>query len=403
MPREGVRLVSALTLLIANRATRTFGYGFLAVVLAIYLTLLGGSEAVVIATLSISLLSGAGLNILVGYFGDRFGRRRAMVVFGLLMVASGGILALAPNLPVALIALFLGAASPTGTEVSPFLSIEQSIVAEVARRGARTRAFAVYNLLGSLGAAGGSLAAIPFLLRLGSNPASPDPLRPLFFLYAAIGIIAAAISAALPEGVELENRAERIPLSPESRGRVTRIAALFATDSFAGGFVIQGFVSLWFYQTYPESRPVLGLIFFAAGVLSALSFLVAARLGERIGLLETMVGTHIPSNALLIAVPLAPGFLPALAAYLGRMALSQMDVPTRQAYLAGIVAREERTTVNAVTNLARNTTQAAGPLAAGAVIATLGSSVPFFLGGGIKIAYDLAIFRVFRKIKPAEV
>lgn len=372
-------------------------------VLAIYLTLLGGSAAVVIATLSISLLSGAGLNVLVGYYGDLFGRRKAMVVFGLLMTAAGAILAVAPSFPVALIALFLGAASPTGTEVSPFLSVEQSIVAEAAQRGRRTRAFAVYNLLGSLGAAAGSLAAVPFMVRLGPSPTSADPLRPLFLLYAAIGVVASAISAALPATVELERRSERIPLSPESRARVTRIAALFATDSFAGGFVIQGFVSLWFFTTYPESTAYLGIIFSAAGVLSALSFLLAARLGERIGLLETMVVTHIPSNLLLIAVPLAPGFVAALAAYLGRMALSQMDVPTRQAYLAGIVAREERTTANAVTNMARNTTQAAGPVAAGAVVAAIGSSAPFFIGGGVKIAYDLAIFRVFRKIRPEEV
>jgi len=373
------------------------------VVLAIYLALLGGSQAVVIATLSISLISGAGLNVLVGYYGDRFGRRKAMVAFGILMAVAGIVLALAPSFSVALIALFLGTASPTGTEVSPFLSVEQSIVAEVAKSGRRTRAFAVYNLLGSLGAAAGSLAAVPFMVRLGPNPISPDPLRPLFFLYAAIGVIAAGISAALPPTVELEDRSQRVVLSPESRSRVARIAALFATDSFAGGFVIQGFVSLWFFTTYPESVPFLGIIFSAAGVLSALSFVVASRLGERIGLLETMVVTHIPSNLLLIAVPLAPGFLPALAAYLGRMALSQMDVPTRQAYLAGIVSREERTPANAITNVARNTTQAVGPLAAGAIVAAAGASAPFFIGGALKIAYDLAIYRVFKKIRPDEV
>lgn len=389
-------------MLIANRATRTFGYGFIAVVLAIYLTLLGGSEAVVIATLGISLLSGAALNVLVSHYGDRFGRRRAMITFALLMAAAGSILAAAPSFPVALIALFLGAASPTGTEVSPFLSIEQSIVAEVSERGRRTRAFAIYNLLGSLGASAGSLAAVPFMVRLGLSPTSPDSLRPLFLLYAVIGIAAAAISAALPATVELEERSERIPLSLQSRSRVAKIASLFAMDSLAGGFVIQGFVSLWFFTRYPESTAYLGIIFAVAGVLSALSFLIAARLGERIGLLETMVVTHLPSNLLLIAVPLAPNFPLALAAYLGRMALSQMDVPTRQAYLAGIVAREERTAANALTNVARNSTQAIGPIAAGAVIAALGSSAPFFIGGVLKIAYDLTIFRAFRRIRPED-
>lgn len=349
------------------------------------------------------MLSGAGLNLLVGYYGDRFGRRRAMIAFGLLMTLAGIILALAPNFETALVGLVLGTASPTGTEVTPFLSIEQSIVAEAAKQGKRTRAFAAYNLLGSLGAAGGALAAIPPTVALGATPGSADPLRPLFLLYAAIGLVAAGLSAALPASVELEARAERVPLSAESRSRVVRISALFAADSFAGGFVLQSFVSFWFYTRYPESREVLGIIFFAAGVLTAFSFLVAARLGERIGLLETMVFTHIPSNVLLILVPLAPTFPLALAAYLGRMALSQMDVPTRQAYLAGIVAREERTAANAATTAARNTTQAMGPVAAGAAIAAAGLGVPFFIGGGIKLLYDASIFAAFRRIKPETV
>jgi len=345
-------------------------------------------------------VTGAVLNILVGYFGDRFGRRRAMALFGLLMAASGVLLAAAPSFPYALAALALGATSPTGTEVSPFLSVEQSIVADAAREGRRTRAFAAYNLLGSLGAAAGALASgVPTLLA-GGVPTSEAPIRPMFLLYAVLGLLATGLSLALPASVELGGRAERVPLSPRSRDRVARMSLLFGVDGFAGGFVLQSFVSLWFYRVYPESAPVLPLIFFAAGVLSAFSFLVAARLGERIGLLETMVFTHIPSSLLLIAVPLAPGFLAALGAYLARMALSQMDVPTRQAYIAGIVAKEERTAANAVTNTARNVAQSAGPFTSGAAILALGLSVPFLIGGGLKIVYDLAIFWTFRKVRP---
>ncbi len=349
-------------------------------------------------------MTGAALNVLVGVFGDRFGRRRAMALFGLLMTASGVLLAAAPSFPYALAALALGATSPTGTEVSPFLSVEQSIVADVAKAGRTTRAFAVYNLLGSLGAAAGALASgIPTLL-VGVVPTTADPIRPMFLLYAALGLVAAGLSLSLPVSVELTNRTERVHLTPESRSRVTRISLLFAVDSFAGGFVLQSFVALWFYATYPESAPVLPLIFFAAGVLSAFSFLVAARLGERFGLLETMVFTHIPSSLLLIAVPLLPGFLPALGAYLARMAVSQMDVPTRQAYLAGIVGKEERTAANALTNTARNVAQSAGPFSSGAVIAAIGSlAVPFLIGGGLKIAYDVLIFAAFRKVKPEAV
>ena len=372
----------------------------MSVLLAIYLKLLGGDDAIVVASLGISLATGAVLNILVGYFGDRFGRRRAMALFGLLMTASGVLLAAAPTFPYALAALALGATSPTGTEVSPFLSVEQSIVADVARVGRRTRAFAVYNLVGSLGAAAGALASgIPNLV-VGGVPTSAAPIRPMFLVYAVLGLVAAGLSVLLPASVELSGRTERVHLSPQSRSRVAKIAALFGVDSFAGGFVIQSFISLWFYTRYPESQPVLPLIFFAAGVLSAFSFLVAARLGERFGLLETMVFTHIPSSLLLIAVPLVPGFLPALGAYLARMAISQMDVPTRQAYIAGIVSKEERTAANAVTNTARNVAQSAGPFTAGAVIAALGLSVPFLIGGGLKIVYDVLILTAFRKVKP---
>jgi predicted MFS family arabinose efflux permease len=336
-------------------------------------------------------------------YGDRFGRRRAMALFGVLMAAAGAILAFSPSFPIALLALALGATSPTGTEVSPFLSIEQSIVAEAAQAGRRTRAFAVYNLLGSLGAAAGALVSTVPTIILGRAPTDADPLRPMFALYAGLGTVAALLSLMLPEDVEIRGPKSRAALSPDARSRVIRISGLFAVDSFAGGFVIQSFVSLWFYTTYPESREVLGLIFFAAGILTAFSFLIAARLGERFGLLETMVFTHIPSNVLLILVPIVPGFAFALAAYLGRMALSQMDVPTRQAYLAGIVAREERTAANAASNTARNLAQAGGPFSAAAVVAAVGLSTPFLLGGTLKILYDVSIFAGFRRVRPADV
>lgn len=394
---------SPLALLIANRAVRTFGYGFVGVLLGIYLKLLGGGDAAVVASLGISLVAGAGLNVLVGLYGDRFGRRNAMTVFGMLMAAAGAVLALAPSFSVALVALVLGATSPTGTEVSPFLSVEQSIVAEVAAQGRRTRAFAAYNLLGTLGAAAGAFSIVALRLPTGPTAGSPDPLRPMFLLYAVLGLVAAAISRALPATVEIGGTLERTALSPQSRSRVARISALFAVDSFAGGFVIQSFVSFWFFTVYGIPVDALGLIFSVAGILTALSFLAAARLGERFGLLETMVFTHIPSNVLLILVPLAGGFPLALAFYLARMALSQMDVPTRQAYLAGIVAREERTAANAATNTARNIAQSAGPFTSGAVVAALGLSLPFFVGGGLKILYDLSIFASFRRVRPEQV
>lgn len=354
------------------------------------------------AVLGISLVAGAALNVLVGYYGDRFGRRRAMSLFGVTMAAAGLILSLAPNFAFALVALFLGAMSPTGTEVSPFLALEQSIVADVAVLGKRTRAFAAYNLIGTLGAAAGALAsALPSILS-GGAPTTADALRPMFLVYAVLGLIAAGLSRTLPASVELEKREERIRLSAESRVRVARMSALFATDSFGGGFVLQSFISFWFFTVYGANTDTLALVFSIAGVLSAISFVAAAKMGERFGLLETMVFTHLPSNILLILVPIAPTFELAMASYLARMAISQMDVPTRQAYLAGIVEKEERTAANAATNTARNVTQSTAPFISGGVITFLGLSAPFFVGGSIKIAYDVAVFGTFRKIKPAE-
>jgi predicted MFS family arabinose efflux permease len=338
--------------------------------------------------------------VLVGYFGDRFGRRRAMVAFGLTMSLAGLILAVAPSFHIALIALFFGAMSPTGTEVSPFLSIEQSIVAEVAKAGKRTRAFAVYNLSGTLSAAVGALASgIPTLLA-GGAPTSPDPLRPMFAVYSVLGLVAAALSRMLPAQVEIGQKPSKVSLSPRSRSRITRMSSLFAVDAFAGGFVLQSFISLWFYNVYPESRDILGPIFFVAGILTAFSFLLAARLGERFGLLETMVFSHIPSSVFLILMPIVPGFHFALAIYLCRMSVSQMDVPTRQAYLAGIVAREERTAANAATNTARNVAQAIGPFSSAAILQSLGLATAFFIGGGLKICYDIATYATFRNVRP---
>ena len=316
------------------------------------------------------------------------------------MTLAGLILAVAQTFQFAIVALLLGSTSPTGTEVSPFLAIEQSIVADVAKFGRRTRAFAVYNLSGTLSSAAGALAGgVPYLLSP-SAVITADSLRPMFVVYSVLGVVAAMLSAILPDSVEIAGRPSRVTLSPQSRSRVARMAALFSVDSFAGGFALQSFISFWFYTVFPESRSLLGPIFFVAGILAAFSFLLAARLGERFGLLETMVFTHIPSSVLLITLPLLPGFHLALVAYLVRMSLSQMDVPTRQAYLAGIVGREERTVANAITNTSRNVTQSAGPFCSATVVSALGLSVPFFISGGLKIAYDLSVYAAFRRIAP---
>jgi MFS family permease len=386
---------------LANRSLRTFGYGLTSVVLLIYLGLLGAPPFALGLALALALVSGAALNALVARLGDRFGRRRAMVLFGLLMAVAGALLAAAPTYSVAFVGLALGAVSPTGTEIGPFLSLEQSIVADVAPRGNVTRALAWYNLAASFAAAGGALAAsYPALANGGHLPATPEPFRWAFAAYALVGVAAASLARTLPSAVEASARGPPVPLATESRRRVSRLSSLFAADSFGGGLVVQSFVAYWFARTYPASGGYLGLLFFGAGTLSAVSFLLAARLGERFGLLPTMVFTHLPSNVLLALVPLAPGFSGALALYLARMSLSQMDVPTRQAYLMGIVGREERSAANATAATARNVAQAAGGFGTTALVAFVGLASPFFFGGAIKAGYDLSVFAAFRRIRP---
>jgi MFS family permease len=391
---------SAFSLLLANRAVRTFGYGLTSVVIGLYLLELGAGPTVVLLALGLSLASGATLNVLVGYYGDRFGRRRAMVLFGLLMGTSGAVLALAPTFSYALVGLALGAISPSGSEVGPFLSLEQSVIAEIAPTGRRTNWYAVYNLLGSLAAAVGALATILLTGPYTAHPASLANLRFAFVAFGLLGGATALLSACLPSAVEGAAPSGTGELTPESRRRVSNLSALFAVDAFAGGIVVQSFVALWFVLSFPSESGAIGAIFFGAGVASALSFLVAARLAARFGLVETMVFTHLPSNVLLILVPLAPTFGLALGLFLARMSLSQMDVPTRQAYLAGIVEPRERTKANAWTNGTRNVAQAAGPFSASTLVALAGLSSPFFLGGALKIAYDLAVYRGFRGIRP---
>jgi MFS family permease len=191
-------------------------------------------------------------------------------------------------------------------------------------------------------------------------------------------------------------------LQPDSRQHVSKLAALFAVDSFAGGFVLQSIVAFWFFSTFDVPLSTISLVFLGANVLTAISFLAAARLARKIGLVNTMVFTHIPSNIFLILVPLAPSFLLALAFYLARMSLSQMDVPTRQSYTVAIVRPEERTAAAGITNLSRNVSQAISPSIAGSVLQFLTSSLPFFVGGGMKIVYDLLLYVNFRVIKPPE-
>jgi MFS family permease len=260
--------------------------------------------------------------------------------------------------------------------------------------------FAIYNLGGNVAAALGALAGgLPTVLQEVLPLDRAEALRTMFLIYAALGVTATVLFVQLSKAVEVSGERRPIAGLRRSRDKVATLSLLFGVDSFAGGFVIQSMVALWFFEKFEVSLERLGLIFFIAGLLTASSFLVAAWLAARFGLLKTMVFTHLPSNLLLMLVPLAPTLPLALAFYLARMSLSQMDVPTRQAYTVALVEPEERTAAAGVTNVSRTMAQAVSPSLAGYVMGSLSLSAPFFIGGGLKIVYDLALYGAFRRVR----
>jgi len=390
LSRDGRRLLAA-------RVTRSFAYGFLAVALGSYLGDLGFGGVEVGLVLTVALAAAAASSIAVGLRGDAWGRRRVLMAYAALMMAAGGLLLVGPSLPLILAAVAIGTVSPTGGDIGPFVSLEQAMLPQATDSSRRTQAFAVYNLAATLAASLGALFsglpafAAPYL----GLPKIPFAF--LFLSYSGLGLLTLAIYASLSPSMESRNPARGSTLSVVSRGKVSRLAALFATDSFGGGFVVQSFVAFWFARVYGLDPVALAGVFFAANLLASASFLVAARLASRFGLLNVMVFTHLPSNVLLMLVPLMPTFPLALGAYLGRMSLSQMDVPTRQSYTMTIVPPDDRTAAASFTTIARNLGQSISPslggLAFGAWVAA-----PFLLGGGIKIVYDLALLATFRKV-----
>ncbi len=394
---DGLRVLGA-------RARRSFAYGMLAVLLGVYLSEEGLSGFQTGAVFSLAIGGGAMATLLASVAADRMGRKRFLLLAGGLMAAAGLVFAGGGGFPVLAAAAVIGTVSPTATEVGPFLSLEQAILPQTCPPERRTLVFALYNLLGTVAAALGALASgLEPALEAGLGLARVDALRVMFVGYATLAVLATVVVSGLSKGVEVEEAAPALRWGvPHPPKAVFGLAALFGVDSFAGGFVIQSIVALWFFQKFGLGLDTLGVIFFVAGLLTAGSFLAAARLADRIGLLNTMVFTHLPSSLLLILVPLAPSLPLALAAYLARMALSQMDVPTRQAYTVALVRPEERTAAAGVTNLSRTTAQAVSPSLAGYVLGSVSASAPFFIGGGLKIIYDLALYGTFRRVGLAE-
>ncbi|HEY4632753.1 MAG TPA: MFS transporter [Candidatus Limnocylindrales bacterium] len=398
-----------IPLLFGARIIRMGAYGGLAVVLALYLAAIGLGAGEVGVLLTATLAGDAIVSLWLSVRADRFGRRRTLVIGAGLMVLGGLVFAATDVFVLLAAAAVIAVLSPSGNEVGPFLPVEQAALSQIVPAHRRTTVLAWYQLAGSLSTAGGSLIAglvAQALLDGGVDPA--DAYRTVIAVYAVLGLGIGLLSGRLSPAVEASE-----PADPSVRRRlglhrsqriVATLAALFALDAFAGGFVVQTIVALWFSTRWGLEPAALGGLFFGANVLAGFSGLVAARLANRFGLIATMVGTHIPSNVLLILVPLMPTAETAVAVLLARFAISQMDVPTRQSYTMAVVDPDERSAAAGLTGMARSAGAAVSPLLATPLIVApvLAGGLPFVIAGTLKIVYDLLLWRQFRSVRPPE-
>jgi MFS family permease len=344
------------------------------------------------------------MNIIWSLLADRYGRRRTVVTMSLLMMVGGLLFAFSGNLALLLVGAATGTISATSSEVGPFVTVEQAILPQTAPDDRRTWVFSIYDTLGNLAGAAGALAAglVGVFSRLGLTGATA--YTPLLVSYSAIGLANLVIFATLSDAVEsvrVEGEKTFIGLH-SSRGKVARLSALFMLDAFAGGLVVQSIAAYWFHLRWGLSPAALGVLFFWVGVLSGLSLLAAGWLAERIGLLNTMVWTHLPSNLILILVPFAPSAGLAVLLFLARMSVSQMDVPTRKSYTMAVVEPDERTATAGITNTARTVASALSPALSGLAFGAGALALPFVLSGGIKVLYDGLIYGAFRGVQPPE-
>jgi MFS family permease len=392
-------------LLFTARIVRLFAYGFIAVVLVLYLASIGLDGRRIGLLLSLTLFGDVLVSLVLTTRADVIGRKRTLLVGALLMIGAAIVFAITRDFTLLVLAATIGVISPSGNEVGPFLAIEQVALAQTVEGRDRTALFAWYNLAGSFATAAGSLAGgflAGQLLRGGFS--EPTSYRSAIIGYAVFGAVLALVFSRVSRAVESEGHAKTEVRSlfrvQRSRGVVSRLSALFALDSFAGGLVVQSIVAYWFARRFGLSPEVLGSIFFGANLLAGVSALAAARIARRIGLLNTMVFTHLPSNILLILLPLMPTLPLAIGVLLLRFSISQMDVPTRQAFVIAAVDPMERTAAAGITGVARTTGAALAPIVAMPLIASLAHDwIPFVAAGALKIVYDLVLLWSCRNVK----
>jgi MFS family permease len=391
---------TTVNIVYAARAARGFGDGFAVVILPAYLTAIGYGAVQIGVVFTASLLGTALLTLGVGFVAPRHDLHRMLLMGAGLIVATGLAFPSFENLVIIAIVGFIGTINPSSGDQGILIPLEHAMLARNAPDAERTRVFARYSLIGALSSAAGSLAAaVPdFLVRGGLAEIAAFKL--MFIAYAVLGLIAAALYRRLPHA-QLQEAAPSAPLGP-SRGMVYKLAALFSLDAFAGGFTVQSMIALWLFQKFDLSLSAASIFFFWSNVLAAFSFPVAAWLSRRIGLVNTMVFTHIPSSLMFIAAAFSPSLWLALTLLVLRSGLSQMDVPTRTSYVMAVVTPAERTAAASVTAVPRSLASAISPTFAGMLLTTAFSGLPLVISGTLKIVYDLALLYTFRHIKPPE-
>lgn len=396
-------------LLFTTRIIRLFCYGFLSVVLALYLSETGLTEKMIGLLFTLTLAGDAGISLWLTTSADRFGRKRTLLIGSLLMLGAGIVFILTNNVIVLMAAAIIGVISPSGNEIGPFLSVEQAGLTSLIPNEKRTQVFAWYNLVGSFATATGALSGGWLAQGLQSSGWSAlEAYRFILMGYAVGGLLLTLLFLNLSPAIEIvqTNMAEepkKVLGLHRSRNVVFKLSALFALDAFAGGLIVQSMIAYWFHIKYGIDSGILGSIFFGANVLAGISALLAARIAAKFGLINTMVFTHIPSNILLILVPLMPNLPLAITILLLRFSISQMDVPARQSYTMAVVAPDERSAASGVTAIARSVGAAISPALTGLFFSVpMLFNVPFYLTGGLKIIYDLLIYREFSAVKPPE-
>jgi MFS family permease len=388
--------------LLCARGLRAFGDGYVSLLLPLYLLALGLSPFQIGVIATGTLLGSGVLTLLVGLHAYRFRYRTLLLTATALMMATGlGFAVVSDFWPLLIIAV-VGTLNPSSGDVSVFLPLEQAVLSQVVADRLRTEVFARYSLVGALvGAVGALFAGFPQFVAGAIGVSAKSALQAMFLLYGLLGLVSGLIYAKLPVTLAAGTATTAAPLR-QSKRIVYTLAALFSLDAFGGGFIVQSLLALWLFERFQFSIAVAGTIFFWTGVLSAFSYLVAVRIANRIGLVNTMVFTHLPANVLLLVIPFVADPTWVIVLLLARAALSQMDVPTRSSYVMAVVSPGERAAAASITSVPRSLASAVSPLFAGYLLGLSSFGWPLVIAGGLKIVYDLLLLATFRKVRPPE-